>query len=554
MTNRKWIVGVLSTAMVTSILSFPSISSAQVNHQGENFLKPSQTSNVIEQLKQQYTQQQKWLKSQGIQQKDRKKVIVKEANFKGKIDSYQTHQYHLVVEKAGTVRIDAKKTDPKVMYFLISTNDFEEYKNGDKIPAGEYFVGVVYDQENHPVSEKDVSYDLKISGISMSSVDTTVPKIRTTAPTKHELRVSPDTKTFQIKGSAKGADRIDVSVNQATFGLAGLTYSETWPLKAGYNSFGITALEMSGNMATESFQVVKPHMERFAGSNSASISAQVSKKGYPSGADTIIITNSRFSAEALTGTGLSMMHDAPILLTGTKKLPSTVSREIKRLEPSKAIILGGSKVVSVDIEKQLKKMGISIERQTGENRFASTAQMAEEMIKASEGDTVVVVEGSDFSSAMYASTTYLPMLLVEKNRIPTETSAFLKKHPEVKNLLVVGEKGKLSTKVKKQLQTYGKMNEVTGANRFEVGVNLIDHFSKQYEMIPREFTVVKDQDFATALVSNKLFSPILFTPSASLDPIVNRFLDQNKPNMLHLLGGIKVISTMVEKQLKEKLK
>lgn len=554
MTNRKWIVGVLSTAMATSILSFPSISAAKMNHQGVKSSKPIHSLSMVEQLKQQYAMQQKWLKSKGIQRKDIKKVTVKEAHFKGKIDSYQTHQYQMVVDKAGTVQIDAKKSNAKVRYALIDTKEFQEYKSGDPIPAGEYFLGVTYDYENYPPSEVDVPYELKISGVSMSSVDNTVPEIRTATPTKHELRVSPDTKTFHIKGSAKGADRIDVSVNYTTFGLAGLTYSEAWPLKAGDNSFRINALEMSGNMASESFQVVKPEIQRFAGANPASISVEVSKKQYPTGSNTIIIANTKFTAEALNGNALSMFNDAPILLTDTKKLPSIVTKEIQRLEPSKAIILGGTNVVSVDVEKQLKKLGLKVERQKGENRFASTAQMAEELVKISEGDTAIVVEGSDFSSFTFASTTNLPMLLVEKNRVPAETAAFFKKHPDVKNLIVVGEKGLLSVSVKKQLQSFGKMTEVTGANRFEVGINLINHFSKLYEMAPTEFTVVKDQDFATALVSMKLGSSILFTPSNSLHATVNRFLDQNKPNIVKLLGGKEVISTKVEQQLKAKLK
>ncbi|WP_165873629.1 cell wall-binding repeat-containing protein [Baia soyae] len=552
MIKCNWGAGALSVVLVASLLAFPSMTEANMDKKGTASAKPARFLSELAQLKQQVKQQQKWLKSNGIQ-KNAQKESVQEVLFKGKLDWYQNHTYRIVVEKDGVLRINEKNANDKVKYSLMDANSFEEVSNGAKMPAGEYFLSVWYDREL-PSSENDVSYEVKVSGVSMNSVDNTAPELQTTAPIKHELRLTTEAKNFQLKGSVKGADRVDITANSTTYGLKGFTYSEALPFNPGRNSYQITAREMSGNMANEVFEVVKPHLQRYNSTNPAALSAQLSKKRYPSGAETVIITNSHFGAEALTANTLSSVQNAPILFTDANQLPVGVSTEIKRLGPSKAILLGGDKVVSKAVEEQLKKMNIKVDRRVESNPFISTSQLAEKILKDSEIDSVSIVEASDFASAMYMSAGYSsPILLVEKDRIPVETKAVLKKYPQIKNLLVVGPTGQISEAVKKQLGSYGKVAEVTGKDRFEVGVNVIRHFSKINEVDASEFVIVKDQDYASAVLGGGFYAPILFTPAHSLDKSVSTYFNESKPNVLHLLGGKEAISTQVEQQLKGKL-
>ncbi|MDQ0417952.1 putative cell wall-binding protein [Croceifilum oryzae] len=549
MIKSKWGAGALSVALVTSIFVFPSMTEAKMDKKGTTSANSTRS---LSELKQQVKQQQKWLKSNGIQ-RNTPKESVQEAQFKGKLDWYQNHTYRIVVEKDGVLQINEKNSNDKVKYTLMNTTSFEEVSNGAKVPTGEYFLSVWYDQDLPP-SENDVSYEVKVSGISMNSVDNTVPELQTNAPTKHELRLTTEAKNFSLKGSVKGADRVDITANSTSYGLRGFIYSEALPLNPGNNSYQITAREMSGNMANELFEVVKPHLQRYNGLNPAGISAQLSKQRYPSGAETVVIANSHFGSEALTAPALSSVTNAPILLTDANQLPAAVSTEIKRLGPSKAIILGDDKIVSKAVEEQLKKMNIQIDRQAGSNPFISTSQMAEKILKENEIDSVAIVEASDFASAMYMSAGYSsPILLVEKDRIPVETKSVLKKYPQIKNLLVVGPKGQISEAVKKQLGSYGKVMEVTGKDRLEVGVNVIRHFSKMNEAEVSEFVIVKDQDYASSLLGGGFYTPILFAPTHSLDKSVSTYLSENKPNVIYLLGGKEVISMQVERQLKEKL-
>ncbi|WP_460708801.1 cell wall-binding repeat-containing protein, partial [Myceligenerans halotolerans] len=93
---------------------------------------------------------------------------------------------------------------------------------------------------------------------------------------------------------------------------------------------------------------------RLAGSNRYETSVAISQSAFPDGSDKVYLANGGNFPDALSGGPVATMHDAPVLLTRTGKLPPAVQDELKRLEPSQIVILGGTGVISAGLKAELE--------------------------------------------------------------------------------------------------------------------------------------------------------------------------------------------------------
>jgi putative cell wall-binding protein len=101
------------------------------------------------------------------------------------------------------------------------------------------------------------------------------------------------------------------------------------------------------------------------GSTRYEMAIETSKNGWPSGSNAIVLASGADYPNALSAAPLAKKYDAPILLTENNSLPVAVSKEISRLKPSKAYIVGGDTVVSKDVESQLTSSPIILMEESG---------------------------------------------------------------------------------------------------------------------------------------------------------------------------------------------
>lgn len=116
---------------------------------------------------------------------------------------------------------------------------------------------------------------------------------------------------------------------------------------------------------------------RYAGGSRAGTSADVSANLWEEGADTVVIANGDDFPDALSGAPLATSLDAPLLLASRDSLDPTVEDELERLGASTAVLLGGTAVLSEELEEVLDDAGIrTVERIAGGDRFATAAAVA----------------------------------------------------------------------------------------------------------------------------------------------------------------------------------
>jgi putative cell wall-binding protein len=179
--------------------------------------------------------------------------------------------------------------------------------------------------------------------------------------------------------------------------------------------------------------------KRIAGADRYETAVEISKKGWPNSADTVVLARGDLFPDALAGAPLAYKLNGPILLTSSKILPSSTKQEIKRLKAKKVIILGGSKAILDSVKKEIIDMNIKVERIAGSDRYGTSVEIAKRLGTAKE--KAIIATGKDFPDALaiapYAAKNQYPILLTETDKLPPNVKSFLNSY---KSAIVIGGK------------------------------------------------------------------------------------------------------------------
>lgn len=284
------------------------------------------------------------------------------------------------------------------------------------------------------------------------------------------------------------------------------------------------------------------------------------------GKKTIILANGMDFPDALTANGLVKYYDAPILLTDGNKLAPSVEKFIEDYDVEGVIILGGTAAVNPALESALEKQGLTTTRLFGDNRYGTSAAVAQRIaslnggklpmidVKEANVDTkfqAFVASGMDFADALVASVPAAiygaPILLTAPNAVPAETTKVINDYKVVSGIVVGGDAAITPA-------TYTNLNIATkeriyGENRQLTSMRVAERFFPQ----AGSAFVAGGLRFPDALVGGALSAekeaPILLSNSANLTPAVKDYIVKHKITDVVILGGTNAVSTNVQGQL-----
>jgi hypothetical protein len=241
------------------------------------------------------------------------------------------------------------------------------------------------------------------------------------------------------------------------------------------------------------------------------------------------------------------MYQAPILLTPVNSLAPETKAEIEAVSAHTVIILGGTAAVGEDVEAELVDMGLTVERLKGATRFGTAAAIAERVAPGGSY-TAVVASGMDYPDALaaasYAGSLDYPILLVEKGKVPEETTLALE-NLGVSETVLVGGSAVVSNAVMDELPG---ATRVSGANRFATSVALAQHFNPSLENI----FVASGRGFADAITGAALAARLgsgLLLVDKDVSPAVSGYLSSNEVGSVYILGGTGAVSDGVKASL-----
>lgn len=169
-------------------------------------------------------------------------------------------------------------------------------------------------------------------------------------------------------------------------------------------------------------------VSRISGKDRIATAIEVAKKANPNPSEAFIAYGYDF-ADALSVVPVATNKKAPILLTNKNTLDSRVLEYLKNHNIQKVTIVGGTGVVSSNIESTLKDMKIQVERVSGSTRYTTALAIAEKYFTDSTSSGIA--SGTSFPDALsgsrFAFDKKMPILLVKSNSIEEPVKAFLLK-------------------------------------------------------------------------------------------------------------------------------
>lgn len=250
----------------------------------------------------------------------------------------------------------------------------------------------------------------------------------------------------------------------------------------------------------------------------------------------VVITTGEQYADALSGSYLATVKDAPILLAGKDNVSDVVNYVKENLtENGTVYILGGTAAVSSVYDKQLEQY--TVVRLSGASRYETNIQI----LKAAgvTNEEILICKATDYADSLSASAAGKPILLVG-DTLTAEQTTYLKSLTGDKYYIIGGEKA-VKPEVEKDLKAMGSVERVAGANRYETSVAV----AKKFVANPDAVVLAYSHNFPDGLCGGPLAvsmnAPLILTQTGS-ETAATAYVKDNHLINGTVLGGTRLIS------------
>lgn len=230
--------------------------------------------------------------------------------------------------------------------------------------------------------------------------------------------------------------------------------------------------------------ILSPTVKEVYGNTRYDTAVRLSQNSFQS-ANTVVIVNGLGLADGLAATPIATHYNGPLLLVETGRVPNSVKDEIKRLGAKNVVIVGGTGVVSQNVEKELYNIGVTkITRLGGNDRYQTSLEVVKYIDKNLYNVENIVVanglgEADALSIAPVSGRDKMPLLLVEKNRIPNSVKDWISTQ-NINNAYIIGGTGvvpdSILNELNKMVKQDIKVNRLGGANRYETNAKVVEKF------------------------------------------------------------------------------
>jgi N-acetylmuramoyl-L-alanine amidase/putative cell wall-binding protein len=310
--------------------------------------------------------------------------------------------------------------------------------------------------------------------------------------------------------------------------------------------------------ATSPFKPVYP---RLAGDDRYTTAAALSRKGWPTGASTVLLANGLDWPDAIAAAPLSRKLDAPLLFTQPNDLPRKTAAEITRLHPSKIIVLGAPAFVSSAVGTAAVAAAAAgggkalVTRIAGRDRYGTAALIAERVGVPGDG-RIAIVSGTTFVNALslgpYAGMAKMPVLLANGGRsLPASEAAFVAKHrAAIRGVLVVGYTNSVPASVVTGLPG---VKRIYGTTQWSTNTAVATLFGGS-SVSPLVVNAAAYHDgIAAAAYGAKARRPVLLVGQRMLPDPAHAFVELNASRIpsFGMVGNAKQVANVVEWELKK---
>ncbi|WP_052460570.1 cell wall-binding repeat-containing protein [Microbacterium gorillae] len=218
---------------------------------------------------------------------------------------------------------------------------------------------------------------------------------------------------------------------------------------------------------------------RLAGADRYATAVAVSQR-YAAPVPVVFLATGTQFPDALSAAAAASALGGPLLLTPTAAVPDNVLAEVRRLQPQRIHVVGGTGAVSAKAVNQLKAIAPT-DRWGDVDRYATGLKIVQNAFADSAPTSAVIATGRSFPDALAATggaaLQKAPVVLVDgmQSRVPNGVIQTLKSLG-VRDVTIAGGEGAVSASIANQLSASFAVTRQGGPDRYDTAVRLNEHF------------------------------------------------------------------------------
>lgn len=294
---------------------------------------------------------------------------------------------------------------------------------------------------------------------------------------------------------------------------------------------------------------------RIQGSDRFATAVEISKHGYPSTASTVFVATGLDYPDSLSAAPVAAKLNAPLLLATQGSLPAVTATEIKRLKPTRIIVVGGENAIGSAVAAQLQSLvaNVTVERVQGATRFETSIALSKKgWPTAGSAANAFIATGYGFADALSAGPAAKrvngPVLLVPGGS-PAASPATKAELVRLNNtrMYVAGGTTAVSDGVVNSLKRTSShaVTRYAGADRYATSALIVNaHFSTTAASYWASGTSFADALTGAAVAGNKN-APLLLSLPGCMPAATYSANDARNPSNTYLLGGAAALNDTV---------
>ena len=295
-------------------------------------------------------------------------------------------------------------------------------------------------------------------------------------------------------------------------------------------------------------------VDRIAGQTRAETAAALSRSTFLPKPPAVFVATAGNFPDALAGGSAATLAGSPVLLVEPGSVPTATADELRRLQPSNIVVLGGAAAVSETVVAALGGFTSGeVTRVAGPTRYETAAMISKQTFR--NAPVAYVATGEAFPDALTggvpAAMQAGPVLLVTRDGIPAATASELGRL-QARRIVVLGGTSAVSAAVEAQLRgfTVGTVTREAGANRFATAAAVAERTFPSDVGTVYVATGARYPDALAAVPVGAVQSaPLLLVQPDSIPAETAAELRRLSPTRIVVLGGEAAVSAQVQAQL-----
>jgi putative cell wall-binding protein len=304
----------------------------------------------------------------------------------------------------------------------------------------------------------------------------------------------------------------------------------------------VAAGSVMGESAAVADPTALPTVSRITAADRFELAVEIGKRVSPGATNVVYIASGATFPDALSAGPAASAKFAPLLLVPPDSLPASVAGSLVRLDPLQVIVVGGTGSVSDAVMASVRAVvpHAAVKRISGADRFDVSRGVAAD---AFDGVFAVgIATGRDFPDALSAGSVAgangMPVVLVDGTAPAADaaTQALLRSwNPEV--AMIAGGPLSVSTGIQNTLLSSGLVTRVSGANRYEVSLNLAQWGDPDFSTVYLATASNFPDALAGGVLAAKTKSPMFVVPPDCVPRGVLSLIASKGTKNVVLIGG-----------------